>query len=103
MPEIDYPVLVRSKTKFCQFVRILRTSLTDLPYSVEVCQLITTAPLVYTIRNTTSTTNFETCIDIYVSKTAEIHGNTSRAEAYIQTQPIAERITIARELRRARQ
>ena len=96
MPEIDYPVLVRSKTKFGQFVRIIRAP--DSPYAVEVCQLITTAPLVYVIRSTYICDDLETTIDTYVKKTADIHGK-KRAEAYIQTQVIAERIAIARELK----
>lgn len=99
MPGIDYPVLVRSKTKFGRFVRMLCTKLGDSPYSVDVCQLISTAPLVYSVARSAPFADFAAAVGAYVIATAEIGSN---GEAYVKTQTIAEHIAIARELRRAR-
>lgn len=100
MPDVDYPVLVRSKTKFGRFVRLLCTKLDDSPYSVDVCQLITTEPQVYSVVKTSAFDDFKTAIDAYVADTTEIFGTRKRrAEAYVKTQTIAERIAISRELK----
>ena len=98
MPEIDYPVLVRSKTKFGRFVRLMCTKLGDSPYSVEVCHLIATTPLVYTVAKTLPFDDFQAAIGTYIAETADLHQKHTRAEAYVKTQTIAEKIAIAREI-----